>query len=144
MRSGSTPEACRIWREASARPADSGQSDGVEARPEPATAENVLHAWERAGELIGRAFSPFFTVKLSNTDDDLEAAASADTGAGSDRAHQLIAAFGGAVAGIVLLYIAASLRILDAPTLARAAGGIFVASYVASLIYAFAGLKLKS
>ena len=30
------------------------------------------------------------------TDDDLEAAASDDTGAGSDRAHQLIAAFGGA------------------------------------------------
>lgn len=49
------------------------QLAAVASDPEPATAENVLHAWERAGELIGRAFSPFFTVKLSNTDDDLEA-----------------------------------------------------------------------
>ncbi len=59
-------------------------------------------------------------------------------------AKLLIAAFGGAVAGVVLLYIATSLRVFDAPTLARAAGGIFAASYVASLIYAYAGMKLKS
>ncbi len=59
-------------------------------------------------------------------------------------AKLLIAAFGGAIAGVALLYVATLFRVLDAPSLARAAGGIFVASYVASLIYAFLGFKLKS
>ncbi len=38
----------------------------------------------------------------------------------------VIAAFAGAIAGIVLIYFAALLRIWDAPELGRDSGGIFV------------------
>jgi len=41
--------------------------------PEPATEENVLAAWERSGELLERAHLPFFSVKLANTTDELDA-----------------------------------------------------------------------
>ncbi|MBX9683856.1 MAG: hypothetical protein K2X41_08715 [Hyphomicrobium sp.] len=55
----------------------------------------------------------------------------------------LIAAFGGAIAGVAALYIAALLRIWDAPTVGRAAAGVFVASLVTGLIYARIGYATK-
>lgn len=55
----------------------------------------------------------------------------------------LIAAFAGGIAGFVLLYLLTLLRIWDAPTLARATGGIFAASFVGGLVYAFVGYKFK-
>ncbi|MBK9079459.1 MAG: hypothetical protein WBP38_03340 [Hyphomicrobium sp.] len=50
-----------------------------------------------------------------------------------------IAAFAGALAGIVLIYFAALLQIWDAPQLGRAGGGIFAASLVAGLLYGWIG-----
>lgn len=50
-----------------------------------------------------------------------------------------IAAFAGAIAGIVLLYLVALLGIFHAPTAARAGGGIFIASLITGLVYAGAG-----
>lgn len=55
----------------------------------------------------------------------------------------LIAAFAGAFAGVVVLYVAALLRISDAPTLGRAAAGIFAASMIAGLVYARIGYAFK-
>ncbi|NOT71854.1 MAG: hypothetical protein HOP09_11430 [Hyphomicrobium sp.] len=55
----------------------------------------------------------------------------------------LIAAFAGAVAGVVLLYAAALLKIWDAPMLGRAGGGIFAASLVAGVIYGWIGFASK-
>jgi len=40
---------------------------------EPATAENVLHAWDAAGALLERAFLAFFAAKLSDSTDALSA-----------------------------------------------------------------------
>lgn len=59
-------------------------------------------------------------------------------------AKLLIAAFAGAIAGVVLLYAVTFLRLWDAPSLARASGGFFVAAYIAGLVYAFIGSKFKS
>lgn len=55
----------------------------------------------------------------------------------------LIAAFGGAVAGFVLLYIAAWLRIWEAPTVGRAAAGAFAGSLISGLLYARIGYAFK-
>jgi hypothetical protein len=55
----------------------------------------------------------------------------------------LIAAFAGAIAGVALLYIAALLRLWDAPTLGRAAAGVFVASMLSGLIYAAIGYAFR-
>lgn len=55
------------------------------------------------------------------------------------KAKLLIAAFGGAFAGFVVLYFAALFGIWDAPRLGRAAAGVFVVSLVAGLFYAAIG-----
>lgn len=52
-----------------------------------------------------------------------------------------IAAFAGAAAGIALLYLVALLGILHAPNAARAAGGIFIASLLTGLVYAWIGYR---
>ena len=54
-----------------------------------------------------------------------------------------IAAFAGAIAGIVLLYLVALLGIFDAPTAARAAGGIFIASLLTGVVYAWLGYRTR-
>lgn len=54
-----------------------------------------------------------------------------------------IAAFAGAIAGIALLYVVALLGIFDAPTAARASGGIFIASLLTGLVYAGAGYMMR-
>lgn len=54
-----------------------------------------------------------------------------------------IAAFAGAVAGIALLYLVALFGVFDAPTAARAAGGIFIASLVTGLVYGGAGYLMR-
>ncbi len=59
------------------------------------------------------------------------------------KAKILIAAFAGALAGTALLYVAALLRIWDAPELGRAAAGIFAGSVIAGLVYAAIGYALK-
>jgi ABC-type Co2+ transport system permease subunit len=61
----------------------------------------------------------------------------------NEKSKVLIAAFIGAVAGVALLYLAALLRIWDAPTLGRAAAGVFAASLVAGLIYARIGYAFR-
>lgn len=58
-------------------------------------------------------------------------------------AKLLIAAFAGAIAGIVVLNIAALLGVFDAPEAARAAGGVFTISLLAGIAYAWAGYRLK-
>lgn len=55
-----------------------------------------------------------------------------------------IAAFAGAIAGIAVLYVLALLQVFDAPTAARAAGGIFIASLLTGLVYAAAGYWTRS
>ena len=45
----------------------------IAADTEPPTVENVLHAWERSGELLERALLPFWSVKLADTTDELDA-----------------------------------------------------------------------
>ena len=47
--------------------------DAVAADPEPATAENVLDAWESAGQLLDRALTAFFVTKAVDTNDELDA-----------------------------------------------------------------------
>jgi hypothetical protein len=56
----------------------------------------------------------------------------------------LIAAFAGAFAGVAVLYFAALFGISSAPTLGRAAAGIFVVSLVAGLIYARIGYAFRA
>ena len=56
----------------------------------------------------------------------------------------LIAAFAGAIAGVALIYVAALLRIWDAPMLGRAGGGIFVASLVAGVVYGWLGFATQA
>lgn len=58
-------------------------------------------------------------------------------------AKLMIAAFAGAVAGFVLLYIAAWIGVLDAPRVARAAAGVFALSLLTGLIYAWIGFRMK-
>lgn len=54
-----------------------------------------------------------------------------------------IAAFAGAIAGIALLYVVALIGIFDAPTAARASGGIFIASLLTGIVYAGAGYLMR-
>jgi hypothetical protein len=61
----------------------------------------------------------------------------------NEKSKVIIAAFAGAVAGVAVLYIAALLRVWDAPTLGRAAAGVFVASFVTGLAYARVGYALR-
>ncbi|MGQ0457455.1 MAG: hypothetical protein ACT4OU_10375 [Hyphomicrobium sp.] len=61
----------------------------------------------------------------------------------NEKAKILIAAFAGAVAGIALLFLAALLRVWDAPTLGRAGAGVFVASLLAGLVYARVGYAFR-
>ena len=60
-----------------------------------------------------------------------------------DKSKIMIAAFAGAIAGIAVLYLITLLRLWDAPTLARAASGVFLTSLVAGFVYAGAGYLLK-
>jgi hypothetical protein len=60
-----------------------------------------------------------------------------------DKSKILIAGFGGAVAGAALLYIVTLLRIWDAPTLGRAAAGVFIVSLVVGFLYAAIGYAMK-
>ena len=60
-----------------------------------------------------------------------------------DKAKIMIAAFAGAAAGIAVLYLVTLLRIWDAPTLGRAAAGVFVTSLLAGFIYAGAGFLMR-
>jgi hypothetical protein len=60
-----------------------------------------------------------------------------------DKAKIMIAGFAGAAAGVALLYVLALLRIWDAPTLGRAAAGVFIVSLVAGFVYAAIGYALK-
>lgn len=60
-----------------------------------------------------------------------------------DKAKIMIAAFGGAVAGVALLYLVTLLRLWDAPTLARAVVGVFITSLVAGFLYAGVGYAMK-
>ena len=55
----------------------------------------------------------------------------------------LIAAFAGAIAGAVLIYVATLLRLWDAPELLRAVGGIFIAGLIAGIPYATLGYMTK-
>lgn len=60
---------------------EAGMADQLEALatlaadPEPATAQNVLHAWERSGDLLERAWLPFFSVRWADSNDELDAIA---------------------------------------------------------------------
>lgn len=47
--------------------------DAIAANPEPATVENTLDAWERAGALLDRAVTAFWAVKACDTNDELDA-----------------------------------------------------------------------
>lgn len=60
-----------------------------------------------------------------------------------DKAKILIAGFGGAVAGVALLYLVTLLRVWDAPTLGRAAAGVFIVSLLAGFVYAAIGYATK-
>ncbi|MFN0217526.1 MAG: hypothetical protein ACKVP4_01800 [Hyphomicrobium sp.] len=60
-----------------------------------------------------------------------------------DKSKLLIAAFAGAVAGVALLYVAALFRIWEAPTLGRAAAGVFAASLLTGLVYARIGYAFR-
>jgi ABC-type Fe3+-siderophore transport system permease subunit len=60
-----------------------------------------------------------------------------------DKAKIMIAAFGGAVAGVALLYVVTLLRLWDAPTLARAVVGVFITSLLAGCLYAGVGYAMK-
>lgn len=55
----------------------------------------------------------------------------------------LLASFAGAAAGFALLYIITLLGLFDAPRAARAAAGIFAASLIPGLAYAWLGFKWK-
>ncbi len=61
----------------------------------------------------------------------------------NEKSKLLIASFVGAVAGVVLLNILALLNLFDAPTAGRAAAGIFAASLIPGLLYAWAGFQTK-
>ena len=58
-------------------------------------------------------------------------------------AKLLIAAFAGAVAGFVVLYLVALVGVLDGPRVARAAAGVFVLSLLTGLVFAWIGYRTK-
>lgn len=60
-----------------------------------------------------------------------------------EKSKLLIASFGGAIAGVVVLYFAALFKIWDAPTLGRSAAGVFVASLAFGLVYARIGYAFR-
>ena len=60
-----------------------------------------------------------------------------------DKSKIFIAAFGGAVAGVAVLYVLTLLRIFDAPTLGRAVAGVFITSLIAGFVYAGVGYAFK-
>jgi hypothetical protein len=60
-----------------------------------------------------------------------------------DKSKIMIAAFAGAVAGAAVLYLVTLLRLWDAPSLGRAAAGVFITSLVAGFIYAGVGFLSK-
>ena len=60
-----------------------------------------------------------------------------------DKSKILIAGFAGAAAGAALLYVVTWLRIWDAPTVGRAAAGVFIVSLVAGFVYAAIGYAMK-
>ncbi len=45
----------------------------IAANPEPPTAENVLDAWERSGQVLDRATTTFYVVKSADTTPELDA-----------------------------------------------------------------------
>lgn len=45
----------------------------IAENPEPPTRQNVVDAWEAAGELMQRAVAAFYTVKPADTNDELDA-----------------------------------------------------------------------
>ena len=47
--------------------------DVIATDPTPPTAENVLDAWERSGQLLNRAAMGFWTLKEADTTDALDA-----------------------------------------------------------------------
>ncbi len=47
--------------------------DAVATNTEPATVENVLHAWERTGATLTRALSAFFVSKAADTNPERDA-----------------------------------------------------------------------
>ena len=47
--------------------------DALAADPEPATVENVLHAWERSGGTLTRALHAFWVAKSADTNDERDA-----------------------------------------------------------------------
>lgn len=61
----------------------------------------------------------------------------------NDKSKILIAGFAGAAAGAALLYVVTLLRILDSPTVSRAAAGVFIVSLVAGCVYAAIGYAMK-
>lgn len=56
-------------------------------------------------------------------------------------AKLLIASFAGAIAGLVVLNLAALLGVFDAPQAGRAAAGIFSASLIPGFVYAWIGKR---
>mgnify|MGYP006374776981 CR=1 FL=1 len=61
----------------------------------------------------------------------------------NEKSNLLIASFAGAIAGVVVLNILALLNLFDAPTAGRSAAGIFAASLIPGLFYAWAGFQTK-
>jgi peptidyl-dipeptidase Dcp len=63
------------WREAlsDGMAEQLAELDVIATDPNPPTAENVLDAWERSGQLLGRAAMGFWTLKEADTSDDLDA-----------------------------------------------------------------------
>ncbi len=59
------------------------------------------------------------------------------------KAKLMLAAFAGAAAGSALLYVVTFLGLWDAPTLGRAAAGVFTMSLIAGLVYAAVGYATK-
>ena len=47
--------------------------DAIATDPTPQTADNVLDAWERSGQLLSRAAMGFWTLKNADTTDALDA-----------------------------------------------------------------------
>lgn len=47
----------------------------IASDPEPPTRENVIDAWEKSGQMLGRAMMAFFTVKWADTTEELTAIA---------------------------------------------------------------------
>ena len=64
-------------------------------------------------------------------------------GATADQWQKLpLAAFAGAVAGMVAVYVAIRLGVTGVAGTSRAAAGVFIAQFVLALIWAYAGWRL--